>query len=396
MPGHDVGREHDAREQRRDLAPQVLARLERRGQLAQRAHGVAAGALLDRRSWSSAPRPRATAAGRCRFAERVLERLPDAAARRPRARSSVAGRVGELARGHAPAPAGSTGRRRRRWPASAPISGSCSMNASLRWPRRRSIRRARDQDRRRRPRPRTPATRATAGSSTTQPSERRTRPAARSARRASASRPRRPARRRAAARSACAGSGRRARGSGCARSPPPIPAWPRAAAPRCGSCRPAAATARARRPRPERPAGAAASVAEFIRPPIARRRPSSRGRAVNSGGTCDAGQHQPAQDRARAAGGARGAPRTRRSGPIGSASNSITDASRNVSRRCEATTATSLTPAAAVGEAVDLDDHVDRGVDLVAQRLERDLQLAHRGQRGRAGGSRRRRSWSAA
>ena len=37
--------------------------------------------------------------------------------------------------------------------------------------------------------------------------------------------------------------------------------------------------------------------------------------------------------------------------------------------------------ALAVGEAVDLHDHVDRGVDLVAQRLERDVQLAHRRQR---------------
>ena len=37
--------------------------------------------------------------------------------------------------------------------------------------------------------------------------------------------------------------------------------------------------------------------------------------------------------------------------------------------------------AAAVGVAVDLHDHVDRGVDLVAQRLERDLQVAHRRQR---------------
>ena len=37
--------------------------------------------------------------------------------------------------------------------------------------------------------------------------------------------------------------------------------------------------------------------------------------------------------------------------------------------------------AAAVGVAVDLHDHVDRAVDLVAQRLERDLQVAHRGER---------------
>jgi hypothetical protein len=37
--------------------------------------------------------------------------------------------------------------------------------------------------------------------------------------------------------------------------------------------------------------------------------------------------------------------------------------------------------ALAVGEAVDLHDHVDRRVDLVAQRLERDVQLAHRRQR---------------
>ena len=47
------------------------------------------------------------------------------------------------------------------------------------------------------------------------------------------------------------------------------------------------------------------------------------------------------------------------------------------------------------GEAVDLHDHVDRRVDLVAQRLERDVQIAHRRQRLRAGGSRRRRSWRA-
>ena len=46
-PDHEVGREDGAREQRADLADQVLARLERLAELVQRADRVAAGALLD-------------------------------------------------------------------------------------------------------------------------------------------------------------------------------------------------------------------------------------------------------------------------------------------------------------------------------------------------------------
>ena len=47
MPATTPAREHRARQQRADLAQQVLARVERAAQLGQRPHRVAAGALLD-------------------------------------------------------------------------------------------------------------------------------------------------------------------------------------------------------------------------------------------------------------------------------------------------------------------------------------------------------------
>ena len=397
IAGDDVGREHDAGQQRRDLAPQVLARVERRGQLAERAHGVAAGALLDH---DRRHQHRHLARGQPR-AQRLAARPRSTA----RARSSSttrlqlgAARVGELARGHraracgieSPADA-PLDEHPRRSPAAARRTPRCAAAAALdQRPRRPAIE---PRDRRR------PARAAARRSrlSTTQPSSDDADQRARSARPAAsfdagAGEPGRPAAARCRVRRKrdVERADRR-----CARSPRRRRPGRARRARRCGSCRPAAATARARRRRP-RPAAAAARAS---RSSFARR--SHDGglvarRAAELGRDRDAGQHQPAQRPPPAAAGARARPRTRRSGPIGSDSNSITDASRNVSRRCEATTATSLDAAAAVGEAVDLDDHVDRRVDLVAQRLERDLQLAHRGQRRRAGGSRRRRSSSAA
>ena len=97
-PGHDVGREDDAAEQRVDLAPQVLAGLERGRQLAERAHGVAAGALLDR-DRRHQHRDLARRQAVAQRLERVLDRPADLdLVHHPL--ELCAGRIGQLARGH--------------------------------------------------------------------------------------------------------------------------------------------------------------------------------------------------------------------------------------------------------------------------------------------------------
>ena len=145
--GDDVGREHDAGEQRRDLAPQVLARVERRGQLARARARCRRRRAAGSRSSSSAPTTSREGSRALQVVQRVLDRLPEPhlldharAARRPPGRRARATAIRDRLRHREPG-------RRRRWTASAPISGSWSMNASLRLPRRRSIRRARDADR---------------------------------------------------------------------------------------------------------------------------------------------------------------------------------------------------------------------------------------------------------
>ena len=74
-------------------------------------------------------------------------------------------------------------------------------------------------------------------------------------------------------------------------------------------------------------------------------------------------------------------PVTLRSGPIGSVSKRSDRAEPELLAALGGDGGDLGDAARAVGEAVDLHDHVDRRVDLVAQRLEGDLQLAHRRQR---------------